>query len=342
MVFLQIVIGGVTRLTDSGLSITEWAIIQGTIPPINETEWQEAFDMYKVAAKRQFEMLHADMTLDEFKVIFYWEYFHRLWARLMGFVFLMPFLFFWRKKWIPVWLMKGLGVVILLAILAAVFGWIMVDSGLNNHIRTRVDAYALVVHLGIASALFGTLFWLWMQAFGRRKKESVFTGQLENISLWIIMIVVIQILFGGLMAGMRAGLLHPHAFLFIEFKKFLSSVTAFHEAKVENLIDYEPTRFIKAVVQTVHRLTAWILLAFVAWFFFKLKKVESSKELMNATYLMIGAISLQILLGIVTVINSVWKIPVVWGAIHQAGAFALLASAICVHYFSRKRMKDTE
>ena len=98
MVFMQVVIGGITRLTDSGLSITEWAIIQGTLPPLNEAAWMEAFEQYKIMAKKQFESLHADMTLSEFKFIYFWEYFHRLWARMMGFVFLFPFLYFLWKR----------------------------------------------------------------------------------------------------------------------------------------------------------------------------------------------------------------------------------------------------
>lgn len=98
MVFIQVVVGGITRLTDSGLSITEWAVIQGTMPPLNEAQWLDAFDKYKVAAKKQFESLHADMSLSEFKVIFFWEYIHRLWARLMGFVFIIPFLYFFDQE----------------------------------------------------------------------------------------------------------------------------------------------------------------------------------------------------------------------------------------------------
>jgi len=163
MVFFQVFIGGVTRLTDSGLSITEWAVIQGTLPPLNAGEWDVAFEKYKVSAKRQYESLHGDMTMSEFKVIFFWEYFHRLWARLMGFVFIIPFFYFLYKKWMPGWLLKRLGVVILLASAAATFGWIMVASGLNEDNRTWVSAYKLMTHLGIATVLFGYLFWTWLR-----------------------------------------------------------------------------------------------------------------------------------------------------------------------------------
>ena len=126
MIFFQVVIGGITRLTDSGLSITEWAVIQGTIPPLNEAEWEEAFDMYKEMAKKQYESIHADMTISGFKFIYFWEYLHRLWARLMLMVFLFPFFYYLYKKWLPKWLVKDLGIVIFLASLAAIFGIIMV------------------------------------------------------------------------------------------------------------------------------------------------------------------------------------------------------------------------
>ena len=164
MVFMQVVIGGITRLTDSGLSITEWAVIQGTIPPLNEVEWVGAFDKYKIAAKKQYETIHAGMTLSEFKVIFFWEYFHRLWARTLGFVFLFPFLFFLLKKQIPNWLLKRLGITVGLAAVVATFGWIMVASGLNTDNRTWVSAYKLVGHLSLATILFAYLTWTWFLA----------------------------------------------------------------------------------------------------------------------------------------------------------------------------------
>jgi cytochrome c oxidase assembly protein subunit 15 len=130
------------------------------------------------------------------------------------------------------------------------------------------------------------------------------------------------------MAGMRAGLIHPHAFLFIESEKFWSSLTTLNEAKVENLVNYEPTRFIKAVVQLVHRLTAWGVLFLTIVVFAKAKKSNFWLALKAPSFTLLAFILLQVLIGILTVINSVWKIPVFWGAVHQAGAFLLLASVL--------------
>ena len=146
MLFVQIIVGGITRLTGSGLSITKWEIITGTIPPLNAVQWDAAFDLYQ--ATPQYQKINQGMSLAEFKFIYFWEYIHRLWARAMGFVFLIPFIYFAIKGWIDRKLMKNLGIVVLLAALAASFGWIMVNSGLKD--RPWVNAYKLAVHLGIA------------------------------------------------------------------------------------------------------------------------------------------------------------------------------------------------
>jgi cytochrome c oxidase assembly protein subunit 15 len=131
---------------------------------------------------------------------------------------------------------------------------------------------------------------------------------------------------------MRAGLLHPHVFLFIEPQKFWSSISALHEAKVEHFIDYEPTRFVKAVVQLVHRLTAWGIVIFVLWFSNKAMKSSLWPKMKFPVLLVSGVVLMQVLLGILTVINSQWRIPVVWGSVHQAGAFILLAAIIYLHF----------
>ncbi|HFA51277.1 MAG TPA: heme A synthase [Bacteroidetes bacterium] len=330
MIFFQVVIGGVTRLTDSGLSITEWAVIQGTLPPMNEAEWQTAFDLYKQAANKQFESLHADMAMQEFKFIFFWEYSHRLWARMMGFVFLLPFIYFLIKKWLPRWLLRRLGVVIFLAILAAVFGWIMVASGLNKDNRTWVSAYKLVVHLGIATALFGYLFWTWLRTVQPQGMDGQF-HQLKRLGWAIAGVLFVQIAFGGLMAGMRAGLVHPYFSVFVEGKRFLAALTA-GQTGMEQIIDYEVSSSIKAIVQLLHRGAAWVLSGLVFFFFLKAKKTPVSDRLAFAGRLMLGLLITQVLLGILTVTNSVGRIPLFFGVVHQAGALILLSSILFVNY----------
>lgn len=336
MVFFQVVIGGVTRLTDSGLSITEWSVIQGTIPPLNKAQWDEAFKAYQTAARKQFETLHADMTLSEFKVIFFWEYFHRLWARLMGFVFLFPFLFFWWKKWMPGWLMRNLGIVIFLAALAATFGWIMVASGLNNDARTWVNAYNLIIHLLIATSLFAVLVWTWLRSHGQAPAHEA-GGRVRNWGWALIALLIVQIALGGLMAGMRAGLVHPHFPFFINGQAFINALSSADGLSVENWIDYEPSLAVKAWVQVFHRATAYLLTALIVVLVLKLRRWNPGPKLSQAGYIVLGVVSLQFLLGVLTVINSLGNIPVAYGVLHQAGALVLLAALLNLVYRSGKR-----
>jgi cytochrome c oxidase assembly protein subunit 15 len=334
MVFFQVVIGGVTRLTDSGLSITEWAVIQGTIPPLNEAEWVEAFEAYKAAARKQFETLHADMTLGEFKVIYFWEYFHRLWARLMGFVFLFPFLFFVVKKWLPGWLLRQLGIVIFLAALAATFGWIMVASGLNDDTRTWVSAYKLIIHLLIATVLFGTLFWTWLRSQGMPPPHAQ-QGLIRKWGWGLTALLLVQIALGGLMAGMRAGLVHPHFPFFINMDAFAHALGS----TGGNWIDYEPGLAVKAWVQVFHRATAYLLSILILVLFMRIQKWNPGPVLSRAGYLLLGVLGLQFLLGVLTVINSLGRIPLVYGVLHQAGALVLLATLLFFTFQAGTREK---
>ena len=328
MVFLQVVIGGVTRLTDSGLSITEWEVIQGTLPPMNPEAWEEAFEAYKVAAKKQYETLHADMTMQEFKFIYFWEYFHRLWARLIGLVFLFPFLFFLVKKWLPRWLIKRLGIVIALAAAVASFGWIMVASGLHDDSRTWVSAYKLIIHLSLATVLFGYLFWTWRLSVQTESKERAHIFQ-KRLAWATVIVLMIQIVFGGLMAGMRAGLLHPYFPMFVEGGRLMDALGSQADLGVGSFIDYEPAASVKALVQIVHRATAYLLVALSIWLGYKTLPI-ASKNLRQAYWLFTGMLGLQFLLGVLTVINCFGKVPVGYGVLHQAGALILLATILHV------------
>ncbi len=162
MVFVQILVGGVTRLTGSGLSITRWDIVTGTIPPLNAAEWDDAFTLYKETP--QYKQINEGMELSRFKFIFFWEYIHRLWARTMGFVFLLPFLFFLFRKRLRRETVRRLLIVVALAATAALFGWIMVASGLIS--RPWVNAYKLTIHLALGISLFIFLFYTWIKERG--------------------------------------------------------------------------------------------------------------------------------------------------------------------------------
>ena len=329
MVFVQVVIGGITRLTDSGLSITEWAVIQGTIPPLNEVEWIEAFDKYKVAAKKQYETLHADMTLPEFKIIFFWEYIHRLWARSIGFVFIFPFFYFLFTKQLPEWLLRRLGIAVGLGALAAAFGWIMVASGLNDNTRTWVSAYKLSVHLIIATVLFAHLFWTWLLARQPVSNDQQL-GRYRKLGWLITGVLLVQIVFGGLMAGMRAGLIHPYFPMFVKGSQLWAALSA--TEVINNAVDYEPAQSVKAFVQLLHRGTAYLLSILIVMFSIRLLKEQISNRLRKANYYLLGMLAIQFLLGVLTIINCFGKVHIAYGSMHQAGALLLLACLLFTTY----------
>ncbi|MCB0588083.1 MAG: COX15/CtaA family protein, partial [Phaeodactylibacter sp.] len=204
MIFMQVVVGGITRLTGSGLSITKWEIVTGTLPPLTAQHWEEAFNMYK--ATPQYAKINQGMTMSEFKFIYFWEYIHRLWARLMGFVFIIPLAIFWARGMVDRPLLKRLGVVFLLAALVASFGWIMVASGLIE--RPWVNAYKLTMHLSLALILFSYLLWTTFKTFQPRR-PVLHSGLLKKAANAITVVVALQIVLGGIMAGTKAGLFYP-------------------------------------------------------------------------------------------------------------------------------------
>ncbi len=337
MIFVQVILGGITRLTDSGLSITEWNVIKGVLPPLNDIDWNIAFGKYKDLANQQFENIHSNMDLNAFKKIYFWEWFHRLWARSMGFVFLIPFIYFLVKNMLPKWLLKRLGVVILLAVLVASLGWIMVMSGFDDSQRTWVSAYKLSLHLGVAALLFAYLFHTILFVL-QEKTNDFYLKNYKRFSKWIILLVFSQILLGGLMAGMRAGALHPHWPFFMGNNSLFTIISTNTNFSFENIINYESNHFIKAIVQLLHRSFAWLIVVFSIIFAFRIQKENLSKRLKKGIYLSLTIIFLQFSLGVFTIINITNpEIAVPLGVLHQAFAFTSLICWIFVYYQLKKQ-----
>mgnify|MGYP000223639006 FL=1 len=335
MVFMQVVIGGITRLTDSGLSITEWDVIKGTLPPLNEAAWAENFAKYKTHARTQYESIHADMTLREFKVIYFWEWFHRLWARSMGFVFLFPFIYFLIKKQLNGRLVRRLGVVILIAMLAAVFGWIMVKSGLNTPDYAWVNAYKLSIHLGIGFTLFGYLFWTFINEW-KSGMEVFHNPVLKRWITVVLVVLAVQIIFGGWMSGMKAGLAYP-SFPDMNGKAIAPVLLDSAQWTTENLVKYNKNAFAPALIQFVHRMTAYVLTVLILYIVFISRKYALSASLKRGMGLMLGMLIIQFLLGVFTVIYCKGSIPVTLGVLHQGGALLLLCAVLNVTFqLSRK------
>lgn len=327
LVFMQVVIGGITRLTGSGLSITKWEIVTGTFPPVTADQWEAAFELYK--ATPQYHKINKGMSMGEFKFIYFWEYFHRLWARMMGFVFLIPFLIFWRKGWIDRLLMRRLGIVVLLAALAAAFGWIMVASGLIH--RPWVNAYKLTLHLGIALAVFGYLVWTTIGVWLPQRPAYAYEGLSRKWPNTLFGVLIIQILLGGVMSGMKAGLSYPtwpdmHG-------EFIPGIlTDYSQWNVDNFVEYDKTPFMPALVQVLHRNTAYVFTIITLWFSFLALRRPVSGLLKLGIAMLITLLITQVLLGIFTLINSIGIIPVGLGVLHQAVAILLLAVVIFIKY----------
>ncbi len=323
MIFFQIVIGGITRLTGSGLSITRWEIVTGAVPPLDEASWISEFDLYK--ATPQYQKINKGMSLEEFKFIYFWEYFHRLWARLMFIVFVVGFTYFLFKGMFSKKLVPRLLWVVVLAGLEGFFGWIMVASGLIN--RPWVNAYNLTLHLCMALVIFSYLLWTTFIAFNVRPIQVSNSYKSTGRLGWIILIVAfIQIALGAMMSGSKAGLSYPTwpDMNGIFIPSLLLDSSQWH---LSSFINYDANSFMPTFIQFFHRNTAYILTALILWFIFKLHK-HSEKGVLTALYLLGGMTAVQVLLGIVTIINCKGSIPVDLGVYHQAGAVLLLSTIL--------------
>ena len=326
MVLLQIVIGGVTRLTGSGLSITRWEIVTGTVPPLNEADWQEAFDLYKHTP--QYQKINQGMTLSEFQFIYFWEYFHRLWARLMFFVFIIPFGWFLWKGMFSRRLLPRLIVVVLLAGLEGFFGWIMVASGLTK--RPWVNTYNLTLHLVMGLIIFSYLLWTTFIAL-QPAPASAGSRYLKKYAWLLVVVTFIQIALGAMMSGTKAGLFFP---TWPDMNgEYLPGILLDQSHWIgESFIQYDTNPFMPALIQFLHRNTAYILTIMVLYFIWQFRGMTVSNYLRRGNQLLAGALVLQVLLGIITLINCVSAIPVTLGVLHQAGAVLLLSVVLFTTY----------
>ena len=333
MVFFQVIIGGVTRLTGSGLSITKWEIVMGTIPPLSETKWQEEFSNYKQTP--QYKLINQDMTISEFKFIYFWEFFHRFNARMLGFVFLIGLGYFIYKKWIDRDLFIKLSVLFLLGGLIGTLGWIMVASGLIN--KPYVSPVKLSIHLFFALIILSYLIWLTTYVLREGKKVLIYAPKQRQIALAVMALLFIQLFLGGILSGMKAGLAYP------TWPKmngeWIPSALSLLPAKWDGILYYDATAYWEAsLIQLAHRCTAYLLVAAVVYFFFQLRSLSKDRVFNMGVTLFPIAVLFQATLGIITVLNCTGHVPVFWGVLHQAGAMLLLANTTFIFYhLSNKR-----
>jgi cytochrome c oxidase assembly protein subunit 15 len=313
MIALMVLVGGATRLTESGLSIVEWKPVTGTLPPLTQAQWQEAFDAYK--AIPQYRELNAGMNLDEFKTIFWWEWSHRLLGRLIGIVFLLPFLFFlWRRR-VPPDLKKPLWVIFGLGGLQGAVGWWMVASGLTK--RVEVSQYRLATHLILALVIFAAIVWT-LRRLSHRAPAAA-TPRLRIGSVVLLGLTFLQIYFGALVAGLRAGRVF-NTWPDIDGALIPSAARLFFEEPWwRNLFDNVLT------VQFEHRMTAYALLAWAIWHAVDAVRSRADKAVINGALWLVAAITVQAMLGILTLLHQV---PIDLALAHQAMAIVVLTLAV--------------
>ncbi len=336
MVFLQVIIGGVTRLTGSGLSITRWEVVTGTLPPFSEQAWEEAFDLYK--ATPQYAQINQGMSMAEFKFIYFWEYFHRLWARLMFFVFIIPFGIFWKKGMLSKRLLRQLTFVVLLAGLEGFFGWIMVASGLIH--RPWVNAYNLTLHLCMALLIFSYLLWTVFSTYAIPRDKG-YTSTWKTMSYALLGISFFQIALGAMMSGAKAGLFFPtwpdmHGV-------YLPAVL--REASYWNwdsFTHYDSNPFMPALIQFLHRNTAYLLTLIGLYAAIQFWRQAQTALLRRSSVAFAGMLLLQVLLGIVTLLNCQGSIPVLLGVLHQMGAVILLGLVVWVMHMMFRNSSEME
>jgi cytochrome c oxidase assembly protein subunit 15 len=318
MVFLTMVVGGITRLTHSGLSIVEWKPLIGALPPLSETHWLELFGKYQQTP--EFQKVNHDMSLDGFKFIFWWEWAHRLSGRLIGVVFFLPYVWFlFRGKLRGIVAAKIFGFFILGGLQGAL-GWYMVKSGLVDD--PRVSQYRLAAHLGLAFLLFGLMFWTGLGMLQRRTASPAPTAT-QRFGNWLVGLVFVMVLSGALVAGIRAGLAY-NSFPLMN-GHFLPPESFVVEPLWLNFFTN------MATVQFDHRLIAWLLMGLIPWFSWRIW-TEAPAARMPAVVLTLW-LAVQVALGIATLLL---KVPVALGAAHQAGAMVLFGILIWTNHSIRR------
>ena len=318
LVLVMVGVGGATRLTGSGLSITEWQPILGAIPPLSEADWQDAFAKYKLIP--QYTQVNKGMALPEFKAIFWWEWGHRFLGRLIGLAFALPLAWFWWQGRVGGALGRRLFVLLALGGLQGFIGWYMVISGLSE--RTSVSQYRLAMHLGLAILIFGLLVWTALDlAADRARARSVRLATLSDSqrrsACWLTGLVFVQILLGALVAGLRAG--HTYnTWPLMDGKVIpdgLITMAPWYLNAFENI----------TTVQFNHRLMAYVVLAFATAHAYSLQRVSDDGFVSGSAWTLLVAILAQAALGIWTLLEVV---PLGLGIAHQVGAALVFGIAV--------------
>lgn len=326
MIVIQVLLGGITRLTESGLSITEWKPITGTLPPLSDGAWQAEFDKYKVTD--QFRYVHQNFTLKEFKFIFFWEWFHRSWARLMGLVFLTGFIYFLILKKFSKGMIRPMVILFLLGGVQGFIGWFMVKSGLVPE-KYFVGHVELTTHFIAALGLLCYTLWFALSLFVK-PGQKVINASLQRFLLLILTVLFFQLIYGGFMAGLRAAVTAPtwpdiNGSMFPPAMNELSPFT-------KNLVANPVT------IHFVHRGLAYLLALLIGIWWFRAGIVKGNILFSKLRFTILLLVLLQVLLGILTVLNATHYLRlVILGVSHQFVAMSLLMMIVALLFVVRKK-----
>lgn len=323
LLFMMVVVGGITRLTNSGLSMTDWHLVTDTLPPLSEAKWEEAFEQYKQFPEYQKINIHNDFTLSDYKFIYFWEWFHRFIGRIIGLAFIVPFVYFLIKKRLSNETIKKCVVLLGMGGFQGFLGWFMVRSGLINN--PDVSHFRLSLHLTFAFITFAYTLWVALDLLYPNKTNVILPlRRLARITLFFLLL---QIIYGGFVAGLNAGLIHNHWPLMSDGQFIHDSV--FLEQKNLFLSFTEG----KSGVQFIHRTMAYVVVGLILTLFFKSKKYNLSSPQKNGINALVAIVFIQFTLGVLTLLYSV---PLWLGLAHQVVAFFLLtAMTFTLHRLSK-------
>lgn len=333
MIVVQIILGGITRLTGSGLSITEWKPLLGFIPPLTETAWQVAFSKYQEIA--QYKQLNSHFTLSDFKAIYFWEWFHRVWGRLLGVVFLIPFLVFLFQGRFKKDMVQPLIILFLLGGLQGLIGWIMVKSGLNNE-DLYVSHFRLAIHFMAAMVLLVYTLWFALKLLVPAG-SFVSSRPLKNFTLAIIALLALQLVYGAFMAGLKAGVFAP-TWPDINGQLLPQNMTTFNgrEWPAFSAMGNHPI-----AIHFIHRGLAYLLTALILVWTLKAAKLKGRNLFNKIKFWPLVLVVVQVFLGVMSVLTSYKAVKQGWGVfewyaqLHQIVAMLLLLSLVMVVFVLR-------
>ncbi len=325
LVFIMVVVGGITRLTNSGLSMTDWHLVTDTFPPLTEEKWEKAFEAYKQFPEYQKinQYQEGGFHISDYKYIYFWEWFHRFIGRIIGLVFIIPFVYFLIRKKLDKSTIQKCCVLLGMGALQGFFGWFMVKSGLVDD--PDVSHFRLALHLTFAFITFAYTLWVALDLIYPERNSVILP--LRKIARIALILLIVQIIYGGFVAGLNAGLIHNHWPLMSDGQFFHESIALEKESWLLRFTEG------KSGVQFVHRTMAYVVVGLILYLFFQSKKYSVTSTQQKGLKTLVLIVFIQFTLGVLTLLLHV---PLWLGLAHQVVAFFLLtAMTFTLHRLSK-------